>query len=335
MNPHVVKRLLWTHGLPFVGACIIVMQLAWWLPTHVHADTPYDVDVYQAAARHAAAGEQVYGRQTRVRIDDVPTGFFYPPTALALVMPAARMSTTAWRYTCFLLALASFWALAAALVKLGTGAVDPRKTLALGALMSIFPPMQQSLNVGNFDLLVIAACAWGLAAPRFAPMLLVIATSIKIYPVFALLALFPREDLDGIEGWAFRHYTAGFALTVAGLAGLVLGSPHYIHEWITLGLPSLSTPVLHFGNWSLSTILVHSALTAEVANTPGVVRVVLSAAPLLAAFIAAAYTRKQPPAVSAVAALIAGTWFTSICWWWRILPLLTIAAAVWYRRRRT
>ena len=42
-------------------------------------------------------------------------------------------------------------------------------------------------------------------------------------------------------------------------------------------------------NWSLSTILVHSALHPDVASTPPIVRIILSASPLLAAFGAGHY----------------------------------------------
>lgn len=325
MTAHVrLTSLLWTRLLPAAGVITLIIQLTVWLPRRAHADGRTDVDVYYAAVQHAAASEQVYGRQARVHADDVPSDFYYPPSALALLEPAHRLDETSFRYLCFGIALTGLWALAFALAKLATG--DLRDGLAVGVLLSIFPPVVMNMNVGNLDMVVIALTAWAFAAPRFAAVLLVIASAIKVYPAFALMAWYPRAD------WRFRRSTCLAAVIVGGLT--ILGGFHYVHEWLALGLPSASVPSTHYGNWSLSMILVYSGVRDDLASTPLAVRFALSVVPLIAAVVAALATRKKPIAHAAAAALIAGTWFTAFCWWWRILPLLTIPAAVWYRSAR-
>ena len=325
--PRDLRDLFWRRGLPLVGAVIVVVQLVAWLPNHVHTEGPYDVDIYHAAARHRAAGEQVYGRQTRTRTDSVTADFFYPPTALAILAPASRLGDTGFRYAGFGLAIVSVWLLAAALFRMATGAVDLGGTLAVGALLTIYPPVALNLTVGNADLAVIAMTAWAFAAPARAAPLLVLAASIKVYPAFALVAWLPRADRR------FRLQAAATAAALA-LATLAVVDFRYVREWLTLGLSSLSNPTVHYGNWSLSMMLIYPDLHAEIASTPVFSRIVLMVSPIVAAVVTAVALRRRPVQVAALATLVAGTWFTALCWWWRILVLLTLPAAAWVRSRR-
>src|SRR5882672_8650711 len=106
-------------------------------------------------------------------------------------------------------------------MKLDTNTIDLRRTLNVGVLLALFPPIEQSLNVGNLDMAIIAMTAWALASWRFGAPLLVV----------AMLPFVNRG---------------------------------YIGEWIVLGLPSMNQPVAHYGNWSLSTILVYPDFTPDV-----------------------------------------------------------------------
>lgn len=322
-----VDLTFWKRGLAAAGLCVLAAQALLWLPAHARSTTVSDANVYQLAARRAAAGEQVYGREPRTLITDTPSGFYYPPSALVFLAPAARVSNRTWLYVCFGLAAASTWALAAALVKIGTGRTDVELSLIVGAALVLLPPVEQSLGTGNLDMVVIATTAWAFATPRFAAPLLVTAAAIKVYPGFALVAWLPRA---GRRFW--NEVLASVGVIVA--ATLINIEWKHVGEWFSICLPSMSDPALHYGNWSLSMISVSQSLQINVADTPRLARIVLSASPLVASFVAAILMRKKLVTEASMASLVAGTWFTAMCWWWRILVLLAIPAAAWYAARK-
>lgn len=314
-----MKRVLAVTGL-----LVAVMQV-YRLPEHARNDQ-FDAAVYSSAARHCAAGEQVYGGHPRTRLDQSPFSFLYPPTALAMICPFGHADETAFRTVYLIALLTAYWLFAAALGLLATGTLSGENTLAAGALAQL-TGVGVMVASGNVDVMVLAMIAWAFAAPRAAAPLLVVAAAIKIYPVFLFVAWLPsmraRHVRDGVVA----------ALGVIGLYFLT-GADRYLHEWNTAGASSLSELGLSSWNWSLSALPFRPFFSGSETVTPAWVHAFMTAVPLAAVVATLYLSRKWSREARGCAVLLASITFAPICWWWRLAVALTIPAALWIRKRK-
>lgn len=314
-----VRRVFACAGL------LVAAAQVYQLPVHMHDDNA-DAGVYARAARHCASGAPVYGDWSRSRLDVPTNSFIYPPTALAVLCPVGGANEMTIKTVSLVLMLLAFWLLAAALGLLATGVLSWETALATGAVIQL-TGVGMVTSFGNADLAVLAMIAWAFAVPRAAAPLLVVATALKVYPVFVLVSWWPAMT---------RRQMRSGAITAAVVVGLYVltGASRYYHEWTAIGMPTLSELVLPGGNWSLSTLLLRPFVSGELATTPAWAHTFLTVVPLVAVFGALIWSRKLPRDVRGCIVLMVGIAFAPICWWWRLTTALTIPGAVWIRERK-
>jgi hypothetical protein len=313
--------------LPLVGAAVLLMQLFWWLPAKVHWKV-HDAEVYRLAAVRAVASEPVYIQSPR-QFGRPPNDFFYPPTALAFLVPFAHAAPVAFYTGYYLLLIVSLWAFAAALARIAFDRLVLAQALAVGAVVTTLPPVMLVMQLGNADIIVLALTAWAFARPAAAAPLLVVAGAVKVYPLFVLIAwwprLTPRQRAHGLATAA--------VLTTVTLLALGHGTIDQFYAWLTTGLSMLATPATAWGNISLSTLVLRPFLDSAADAQPNDL---LRSLPLLAAcgFVGPAWAKPQVNRASGAIVLVAAVLFAPVCWWWRLLMTLMIPAALVARHRR-
>jgi hypothetical protein len=310
--------------LAITGAVVLVLGIVWWLPHHARDTTPSDVQIYYRAARHRAAGSPVYGDCPRERRDQPPCAFLYPPTALALLAPAAHVSEDAFRAGFFAVILLAFWTFAAALARIATGAVSIESALATGALVQL-AGVNAAMSLGNADVIVWALVAWAFAAPRAAGALLVLGAAIKIYPLALIVAWWPRT------GRRFRVQVLMAAGVVASSL-LVVGWTH-VRDWFTVCLPALSEGSFASGNVSLVALALRPFVPDMNGTLPAWMGVVFSLAPILATGVVLHTQRHRDRQTLGAIVIVTAVWTVSICWTWRLALALLIPASLWIRKR--
>jgi hypothetical protein len=313
--------------LTILGAFVFAVQVVIWLPRQVQSTTPSDADVYRRAAERFAAGQPIYGGWPRERLDHPPGAFLYPPTALLLCEPFAGSGRAAFRWGCYALIVAAFWALAAALARIVLEKATLTNTLMTGTVLQFMPGIASIMWLGNADLVVWALVAWAFAAPRLAGALLTCGAALKVYPAVLIMAFGVRASRR------FHKQAAFLGVGILGLALIVLGGGVFT-EWRRVGLPALSEGVFPTGNFSLSTALVRIFVRDMTSPLPRAAHLFLSWFPWVTVAAVAWTQRQRSIAKYGALVLVAAVWAAPICWWWRLTSALIVAGAVWIRERR-
>jgi glycosyl transferase family 87 len=312
--------------LAITGAAVLVLGIVWWLPSHARDPSPGDAQIYYRAAQHRAAGLPVYGDCPRERRDQPPCAFLYPPTALALLAPAALVSEDAFQAGFFALILLAFWTFAAALARIATGALSIESALATGALVQL-AGVNAAMSLGNADIIVWALVAWAFVAPRAAGALLVLGAAIKIYPLALIVAWWPRL------GRRFRAQVL-IAAGVMVSSLFVVGWTH-VRDWFTVCLPALSAGSFAWGNVSLVALALRPFVTDMAGTIPAWMGVVFWLAPILATGFVLYTQRHRDRQTLGAIVMVTAVWTVSICWTWRLALALLIPSALWLRKRAT
>jgi Glycosyltransferase family 87 len=300
------------RALPIVGIVALVMQLALWLPLQLRGEPGADVDftVYRRAAMRMAAGGSPYAACDPDRAIP-PNCFMYPPPFAALLRPVDAISPGAFKVGAYLVMLAAFWLLAAALARLALGVVDAPGTLAAGGLAAMTPGLSVTMSGANADLVVWALVASALTTEAALP-LLVVAAAFKLWPAVPLVVLLVRRP-------ARLPVVAATAIAIFGATVVMLGWSSF-SDWMRWGLTRLQAGTLSPLNVSLATLPERLGFAV-----PGLIAGALAPA---AAATVAILARRQPERVQAMLAGLAGLLFAPICWW-HYLPIALIPAAIW------
>lgn len=315
--------------LGVTGVLLFGLQFGVWLPRYAGAQA-IDAQVYYRAAQRLQAGQPVYGDCVRERLDVPPGAFLYPPTALAFLKPFARVSPHAFALGLTAVLLVAFWLFVAGLAHLAfpqlAGGEAFLAVAAVGAAVQL-TGVEVVIAYGNIDVLVWALVVWAFAERRFAGPLLVLATALKIYPVFLLIAWWPSMSR------AERRDTNASALSVGLLTLLVVPWGH-IREFFTVCAPVLSTGSFVPGNVSIMSWALWPFVTDMAAPLPRWMATVLAFAPIIAVGAVLYLYRARSRHTLGAIVIVVAVWTSAICWWWRLAFALLISAALWFRNRK-
>lgn len=315
--------------LGVVGALLFALQLGWWLPRHA-GEQASDAQVYYRATQHMAAGQHVYGDCVRERRDVPPGSFLYPPSALALLRPFAHVSPHAFDVGLLAVLIFAFWLFAAGLAHIAfpqaSGTEALLATAAVGAAVQL-TGVSVAIAYGNIDVIVWACIAWAFAARRHAGPLLVLAASLKIYPVFLLVAWWRFMTADE------KRDTLRTCAAIAGFTLLVV-PPQHIVEFFTVCLPELSRGSFVLGNVSVVAWLLRPFVTDMAAPLPHWMTRVFSFTPIVAVGAAMYTFRARGRQTLGAVVIVTAVATSAICWWWRLAFALLIPAALWVRNRK-
>jgi hypothetical protein len=280
-----------------------------WLPIHaVRPDVEgTDLYVYYQAAQRLAHGQPLY------------TGLFiYPPFFAALIRPAAAVPLPVFQVFWYALIMVGYWAYAAGLARLAFGRLTWDRIFAVGALVILVPGTNETMSLGNVDLLIWATIVWSIPSGRG----LAFGACLKIYPAFVALPAFVR-DLKMF--WRQLGVAVAFTAFVVGFVG-----PHVFVEWWRAGLVVLPDCAHCWWNVSLSMAIVRHLGIADLHGSHA--RLILTSFPLLAISSTVLLTRKWRPTAAASIVLVVAAWSAPVCWddW---LPIALIPLAAWVRGR--
>jgi len=298
-----------TRALAIVGAVILVVQVAVWLPLHARrTETNMDWVVYRDAAENVLAGRPLYA-DCRPDPDRPPSCYLYPPPLAVALAPLAALGSTAFQAGWYALLLVAFWVYAFALVRLSGREMSLVNVLAAGALVELAPGTSISMSFGNANMLVWALCALSLSGSATWAG---IGAALKVYPCWAVLA---RRDRSTLVGMA-----AGAA--VLGLSALAVG-PGAFQQW-GAALRVLGPGVRIHGNVGLGIDLLR---VAGLFGYHGAARGFLTALPLMGVPAVILATRRLPRELAGALVLVAAVALAPLCWWYYAPMLLMPAAA--------
>lgn len=298
-----------------LGLVVLLMQLAVWLPMHIHRpDTNLDWIAYYDASRNVLSGHSLYADCVTYHVGDPPSFYIYPPPLAVALAPLAAHGAAFFQAAWYVVILASFWLYAGALVRLAGFRMNAANILIGGAAIALAPGVTVSMSFGNADMLIWALCALSLGG---GPVWSGLGAAFKLYPAWELLTRLLRRDWWALVGVGAALVVVVNALHVVGL--------HAFREWgaalaILGGGPRLNT------NVSISTAMVRLAGSFGYGGSG---RLFLAASPLVGvpvvAFALRHRTRQLQGAVVLVAAVILGP----LCWWYWLAPMsLMIVAAL-------
>lgn len=303
-----------------LGLVVLLMQLAVWLPMHIHRpDTNLDWIAYYDAARNVLSGHSLYADCATYHVGDPPSFYIYPPPLAVALAPLAAHGAAFFQAAWYVVILASFWLYAGALVRLAGFRMGATNVLIGGAAIALAPGVTVSMSFGNADMLIWALCALSLGGGAVWSG---IGAAFKLYPAWELVGRAARRDKTAAVGFLAGAVIVGNTLLVAGfhawrewgLALSILGGGPRVHSNLSIGVAVLRVVGL-FG--------YHGEGRAFLALCPLVgVPVVLYAA------------RRMARPLAGALALVSAVALGPLCWWYWLAPMSLMTGAAWLRTRR-
>lgn len=318
-----------------------------------------DLAVYYVAGAALNAGESPYDPAALERVAaragvpfdasgySFPYPYLYPPIFAVLARPAALLPYPLVQLGWLLLNLGLVLAATLGLA----WALGLRPTAPIAAFLSLItPPTLDTLLYGQVNVLLVLLVAMAVGMPRVAGGALGLASTIKLFPALALLALVRARR----TGQVLAAALVGLA---AGVAGLALAGPARTIDYLTVVLPAVATALqpenqsVHavVGRLVAPTTHRYSAFTADnpqLVVFPAVVNLPALAAPVgwgLALVILAVTVvvlwRRPPSVPEGVALLVCAALLATPVVWDHylvllVVPALVLVARAWRRSSR-
>lgn len=174
--------------------------------------------------------------------------FSYPPFAVLPFVPFTvlpfRVAAALWQAVSLGFVALSFWCLWRAVP------LSPVAGLLLVALALMYEPLENSLNLGQINLLILALMSvflWALVSGRstVAGVSLGLAIALRVHPALFLLYLASRR------AWAPLGWAAASAAACTGIAVVVVGWQETV-EYATVVAPKYARAFPGLGNLSLT-----------------------------------------------------------------------------------
>ncbi len=325
----------------FAGITMLLGHLLVWYPLQVtrtdYAGFGLDIELFHRAAIKVAHHQPIYG-ETRASVSQPHGAFFYPPTFAVMIRPAAALSIATVAKIWYAAILVAYWMFAWALARIAFPyRCHADHVLAIGTFLQLIPHLYLSMGSGNVDLVVWALVAWAISARRVAVAvaLLLLASWIKVYPIFGIPILLLRHAGADSDRDQSRPFRAAIGVFVAGLLGTVavIAMSGYGPEWIRVGIPSVSAGCLYRDNFSLTTLAIRPFVDSSAPTLPHWAQRFLSIAPLVGiAGVAIATTRRLGARPHAAVVVTAALWLSPICWIHQI-GFASIVLALWWAHR--
>lgn len=342
------QRVRLTAAIGLVALTLWLVGAARLIPHLLVIPAQPDLAVYYVAGAALNAGESPYdpvaldrvAARSGVPFDasgyTFPSPYLYPPIFAVLARPVALLPYPLVQ-VCWL--LLNVGLVVAATLGLAWALGLRRIALVAAFLTLIAPPTLDTLLYGQVNALLVALVALAVAIPRVAGGALGLASTVKLFPALAVLALVRVRRPDQVLAAAL----VGLA---AGVAGLALAGPAPTIDYLTVVLPAVSTALqpenqsVHavVGRLLAPTAQRYSAFTADTPQLvvfPAVIDLPALASPVgwgLAVVILAVTLvvlwRRPPSVPEGVALLVGAALLVTPVVWDHYLVLLVVPALV-------
>lgn len=325
----------WTLRLGALA--VVALWLGQFVPAAIaRTDTQRDMILYYNAARATLENRPLYTPRPHYGPDSKPFDYLYPPPFAAAIAPMGKLSWLSFARLWTTALLVSCLIYAFCLMHLSGRRDVWSFAIALAALI-LFPGANRAVSLGQIDpfLWCVFGASVGVATsrPSLSGTLLGVASSIKIYSIWPLLALKRSE---------FLPFWRGAALV--GVAGIALGAlvcgPRSYLEWAHAVLPVAAQGTFNPDNFSLGMAGLRAAqlLGWHYAGGPltGFPKWWLSGFAILGPLLAVAATRRLDVRWRLTLVGCAAAWCAPLCWS-TYLPLALVPLALTWRtvaRRR-
>lgn len=228
---------------------IVALWLGRFAPAAIaRTDTRRDLILYYRAARTTLENRPLYTPRPNYGPDSKPFDYLYPPPFAAAIAPLGKLSWLPFARLWTLALLVSCLLYAFCLMQLSGRRDIWAFTMALAALI-LFPGANRAVSLGQIDPFLWcvfgASVSLSLSRSGVSGALMGVASAIKIYSIWSLLALRKSE---------FLPFWRGAALV--GICGIVLGAlicgPRSYLEWTHAVLPVAAQGTFNPDNFSLS-----------------------------------------------------------------------------------